>query len=79
MKSTFIYQIQRFLKLVWLQVYIMWIALIAYLHENNNALPMASHKGGVNPIFLKHIECCNFQTITVMYIKVYNFWNGNES
>ena len=21
--------------------------------------------------FLKHIECCNFQTITVMYIKVY--------
>ena len=29
-------------------------------------------KGGVNPIFFfKHIECCNFQTITVMYIKVY--------
>ena len=21
--------------------------------------------------FLKHIECCNFQTITVVYIKVY--------
>ena len=28
-------------------------------------------KGSVNPIFLKHIECCNFQTITVMYTKVY--------
>ena len=31
-------------------------------------------KGSVNPIFLKHIKCCNFQTITVMYIKVYIFW-----
>ena len=27
----------------------------------------------------KHFECCNFQTITVMYIKAYHFWNGNES
>ena len=26
---------------------------------------------GVNPIFFKHIECLNFQTITVMYKKVY--------
>ena len=27
--------------------------------------------GGVNPNFLKHIECCNFQIITEMYMKVY--------
>ena len=34
-------------------------------------------KGGMNPIFfLKHIKCCNFQTITVMYIKVYIFGMG---
>ena len=24
-------------------------------------------------VFFKHIECCNFQTITVMYLKVYIF------
>ena len=29
--------------------------------------------GGFNPIFFKHIECCNFQTFTVMYVKVYIF------
>ena len=29
-------------------------------------------KGGVcEPSFLKRMKCCNFQTITVMYIKVY--------
>ena len=28
-------------------------------------------KGVWTQIFLKHIECCNFQTISVMYIKVY--------
>ena len=29
-------------------------------------------------IFLKHIECCNFQTITVVYESIH-FCNGNES
>ena len=28
-------------------------------------------KGVRTQIFLKHIECCNFQNITVIYIKVY--------
>ena len=28
---------------------------------------------------MRHIECSNFQTITVMYIKELHFWNGNES
>ena len=37
----------------------------------SNALPFKLRKGGVNLNFLKHIKSCNFQTITVMYIKVY--------
>ena len=28
--------------------------------------------------FFKHIECCNFQIITEMYIKVYISGMGNE-
>ena len=40
---------------------------IKRIFSNSNNIP-----GGVNPFF-KHIECCNFQTIPVMYIKVYIF------
>ena len=41
---------------------------------NLNLLNLRRHiKGGVNPIFFKHMECCNFHTITEMYIK-YTFF-----
>ena len=36
-----------------------------------NTVKPSNIKGGVNPFFLKHSECCNLQSITVMYIKVY--------
>ena len=39
-----------------LKIYSIWILFV---------------NGGLNPIFFKLIECCNFQIITEMYIKVY--------
>ena len=40
--------------------------------RNSEKNVLFSLKGDVNPIFLKkHIESCNFQIVTEMYIKVY--------
>ena len=42
-------------------------------------LPCKSLKGSVNPNFLKHIECCNFQNCYCNIYKSIHIWNGNES
>ena len=43
-----------------------------YREDIQQCLHVIKHIKGVwTQNFVKHIECCNFQTITVMYIKVY--------
>ena len=39
----------------------------------NRKVVIFKNKGVWTQIFLKHIECCYFQTMTVMFIKVYIF------
>ena len=50
-----------------------------YHFSKNNCQSFFIFKVGVNPEIMENKQCGNFQTITVMFIKVYIFWNVNES